>query len=55
MLVRVDFPLSNTCQFLSPNRGEENRRMIAAEKKDERKKGGLEGGSRTEGRGAVLI
>lgn len=48
MSLGVDFPLSNTCQFFRPNRGEENRKMIVAEKrmKGERagwKEGGEEG------------
>lgn len=38
----VDFPLSNTCQFFSLNRGEEDGKIIAANKRT--RGGGVGGG-----------
>lgn len=40
----VDFPLSNTCQFFSLNRGEEDGKIIAANKRTRGGGGGGEGG-----------
>lgn len=49
----VDFPLSNTCQFFSLSRGEEDGKIIAAKKRMKGERvGGTEEGSRRRG---VLI
>lgn len=40
--------MSNTCQFFRPNRGEENRKMIAAEKRMKGERGRVGGGRGTE-------
>lgn len=48
MSLGVDFPLSNTCQFFRANRGEENTKIIAAEK-------GMRGEGADRRRGVVLI
>lgn len=33
LLLGVDFPLTYTCQFFRPNRGEKNKKIIAAKKR----------------------
>lgn len=55
MSLGVDFPLSNTCQFFTPNRGEEDRKIIAAKKRMRGERAGWKAGEEQRRRGGVLI